>query len=239
MVDEILIPRPPAPPEKADAERSSSAPPPSGPTAVIDALPASTAERTVVRPPRAAPPAGFRAPLEGGPDSSEIPTPRDGHDPWTAEFTDGDMEGPTVATTETPAVLVAPRAPTPTPARPEPVRPRPKFEEKDIKRTMRLDRPMLEPARDPTRAAPVPPVRPPHHAYAATVPIAPSRSGEHPLPPHPASHAASWLPPQALQAPRMLAPPVKPQAIRIAEIGLAALVVITLSIGGCILLRNR
>jgi hypothetical protein len=37
----------------------------------------------------------------------------------------------------------------------------------------------------------------------------------------------------------MLAPPVKPQAIRIAEIGLAALVVITLSIGGCILLRNR
>ncbi|MDF2693631.1 MAG: hypothetical protein K0S65_2014, partial [Labilithrix sp.] len=149
----------------------------------------------------------------------------DGHDPWTAEFTDGDMEGPTVATTETPAVLLAPRAPAPTPARPEPA-----FQEKDIKRTMRLDRP---------QPAPAPPVRPPHHAYAATLPIAPSRSGEHPLPPHPASHAASWLPPQAPQPPRMLAPPVKPQAIRIAEIGLAALVVITLSIGGCILLRNR
>ena len=57
--------------------------------------------------------------------------------------------------------------------------------------------------------------------------------------PTPNPHAqAGWLPHQEPPLPRP-AEAVKPQAIRIAEIGLAALVVITLSIGGCLLMQHR
>ena len=131
------------------------APPPSGPTSVIDAPPASNAERTVVRPPRAAPPAGFRAPIDGSHDSASIPTPHDVNDPWTAEFTDGDMEGPTVATTETPAFRSLPSLPRPVTHASEATQalhghpvtraasgmaaPGPAHIDDDAKRTMRLD----------------------------------------------------------------------------------------------------
>ena len=82
-----------------------------------------------------------------------------------------------------------------------------------------------------------------------TAPVLPS--GSAPIPPPPSVNARmreqaapfatgqpGWLP---HQEPPRLPPPeaAKPQAIRIAELGLAALVVITLSIGGCILLRSR
>ncbi|MBX3199040.1 MAG: protein kinase [Labilithrix sp.] len=267
--------------------------PSSGRTAVRDS---ATAERTVVRPPRGAPPAGFRAPHDAGPDSAEIPTPRDAGDPWTAEFTEGDMEGPTVATTETPAILSLPPAvgrATPAPdttqalAGPPVARTRtliadrPPVEE-EAKRTMRLDRPRDERPRherrhDPAHAAlfphaqlagagpvPLPPPRrlepgatqmaPGHPGSAGALPPAvgprgepsgsvalppPSARGRMPGPTYePAQDGGRWLPHQ--EPPRPPPPEAeKPKAIRIAELGLAALVVITLSIGGCLLLSQR
>jgi len=190
------------------------------------------------------------------------------------------MEGPTVATTETPAVLSA-RAfssaddeatraqPGPPVARADgPLDPPP--DEEEAKRTMRLDRPRSDVGFDPTPPAPFTPV----HGSAANpglvggaVPASPPRRPETvapvahpavspqlappPLVPPPHLRAATreqptpaprgqpgWLPHR--EPPRPPPPePVKPRAIRIAELALAALVVITLSIGGCLLMQNR
>lgn len=211
--------------------------------------------------------------------------PRDGttrRDPWTAEFTAGDMEGPTVATTETPAVFTsrafsppddeeATRAEPGPPVRaPDVALDEPPPDEEDIKRTMRLDRPRGERAFDPSRPftptqrgsgetpfasgpipamphAPAPPYRAGIDDPTRATPMAPIAPPVHAspvqAPPHvvatPPLHAQpGWIPHQ--EAPRR--PPLeqeKPRAIRIAEIALAALVVITLSIGGCLLLQNR
>ena len=210
--------------------------------------------------------------------------PRDeaaARDPWTAEFTEGDMEGPTVATTETPAALsrrafmpsadeAETRAETRPPVRRPAPAPEPPPDEEEAKRTIRLDRPPANSALDrppgngalgrstpeqfdPSQSQPgslsrglfVPAPLPPPGAQAV-----PGGLPQHPLHTPPSARAATreqptpaprmqpgWLP---HQEPRTQpAEPVKPRAIRIAEIGLAALVVITLSIGGCLLLQNR
>ncbi len=228
--------------------------PPSGPTAVIEPAPPSEPERqrdrTVVRPPR------------------DLDAARD---PWTADFTDGDMEGPTVATIETPAVLstrsFAPPKPDEETTRAEPKPPvrraapvavEPVADEDEAKRTMRLDRPPAKPAFDPRPAPPLPPPPPSpsqnagsdsRRGFVQPAMNAPT-AGHGPQPYEqatpPSRDRADWFPHahqhqhqhrDVLQ--RAPDEPVKPRAIRIAEIGLAALVVITLSIGGCLLLLNR
>lgn len=264
--------RPPASLARSSEPATDPPPPSSGRTSVVDAPPASNTERTVVRPPRAARPAGFRAPIDGSPDSASIATPYDANDPWTAEFTDGDMEGPTVSTTETPALRSLPPLPRPvaqtaeaTHALPAPplaramssiiAAPGPAFTAEDARRTVRLDRPGGDGAADPRQPAPFtpfqferegagsipppPPRRAERDASSRTAPVlssasAPMREAAGPM----AMGQPGWLP---HQEPLRLPPPetAKPQAIRLAELALAALVVITLSIGGCILLRHR
>ena len=250
------VDEPPVPSSERTAEVAG---PPSGPTAVIEAAPVSGPERTVVRPPR-----------DGA-------APRD---PWTAEFTEGDMEGPTVATTETPAAL-SKRAFMPPPdeanTRAEPRHPvrrpvleaEPPQDEEEAKRTMRLDRPPGSGAFDRPPPGSGAFDRPPPEPFNPSqsqpgsgarglfvpAPMAPPSAQPPPgaFPQHPPPSARAATREQPTPAPRMqpgwlahqepsrppLAEPVKPQAIRIAEIGLAALVVITLSIGGCLLLQNR
>ena len=130
---------------------------------------------------------------------------------------------------------------------------------------MRLDRLRSDVGFDPTPAAPFTPAAQPgsgsRGVFGAGPPAAPSIAQpprataagvqfgplHTPAPTHRAMREqptpnpraqAGWLPPQEAPLPRP-AEAVKPQAIRIAEIGLAALVVITLSIGGCLLLQHR
>jgi len=264
--------KPPASLAPSSEPKSDPPPPSSGRTSVVGAPSPSHSERTVVRPPRAAPAADFRAPIDGSLESASLPTPYDANDPWTAEFTDGDMEGPTVSTTESPALRSLPPLPRSvaqsaeaTHALPAPpiaraassiaATPGPAFVAEDTRRTVRLDRPGTDGAVDPRQLTPFapfhferegggsilppPPRRAERDAISRTAPVLSSvdahmREAAGPM----ARGQAGWLPHQV--SPRLPPPEAtKPQAIRLAELALAALVVITLSIGGCILLRHR
>jgi hypothetical protein len=213
-----------------------------------------------------------------------------GGDPWTREFTDGDMEGPTVAVDgplpggsdmeATHSDHASDMEATHAALREDPL--------VDQQKTADLSALVKIPAPPPRRPSVMPPAPLPPpvatHLRSGESPIAvpyPSgenpivqhRSGENPIVQHRSGEspivqhrsgespiaipqvsatfrdpapAQAWLPHQAPPPPP---PPEaeltlwqqlsKPSPIVLAEIGLAALVLITLSIGGCLILRSR
>ena len=232
--------------------------------------------------------------------------------PWEQEFADGDMEGPTVATNEFPALGPASEAKPPPPPSSEPEA----IDLLDIHTTQAMTgellaavAPLMPPAKSMPPPPPagamaagsMPPPPPPKgllqtgphmdgHAGHASMPPPPGHFSQMPgqgsIPPPPAYYSPSQPPPPfvgpptprnqswgpsdsgavafaaapVMQQAPSLAPPApmspskprkksaqttqrsrgkKPTSILVAEIVLALLVVVTLTIGGCLLLQSR
>jgi serine/threonine-protein kinase len=82
------------------------------PFSPIDLRPAAIVRPTGKAPlPSVTPRDGVKAPSLPPPSSEGVPTPRDQASPWEDEFSSDDMEGPTVATNEFPALKPAPAQP--------------------------------------------------------------------------------------------------------------------------------
>jgi hypothetical protein len=253
--------------------------------------------------PSVTPRAGVKAPSLPPPSSEGVPTPRDQASPWEEEFTDGDMEGPTVATNEFPALKPPPSQPARVRAPAMTIEP----DLSDIHSTQAMTGELLAgvaplipppPPRAEKRVSiPPPPPRvnatgggsippPPPPPVLQTTPLQSAQHGSMPPPPPPPYYSQppppvgpptprheQWgrsdsggisVPPPALiqQAPS-IPPPAgvipapmqtsrprttgsqgkkpaqKPASILVAEIVLALLVVVTLTIGGCLLLQSR
>ncbi|MFO0739278.1 MAG: serine/threonine-protein kinase [Labilithrix sp.] len=236
------------------------------------------------------------------PISEGVPTPREAS-PWEQDFEDGDMEGPTVATNEFPALKKAPPPPADVRTSKLPTIEPEDGDLSDIHTTQAMTGELLAavaplvPAPPPPKPVSLPPPQP--HMQTGSIPppppaglfqTGPHMQGHGSMPP-PAPHHGSMPPPfyspsqpppppfmgpptprhqqwgqtdsggagivqqQAPSIPPPLAAPMspskpkrtgkaapsgkKPPSIVIAEIVLALLVVVTLTIGGCLLLESR